>query len=627
MRILHIPLEFMTWRDASHFPYSSNLAFEEGFAANDLEFVTIPACFKTPALWLDHARSLCARLSFDQIWLEAVHTSYPDDVLEWLREVAPVRIGIMWESCAMDPLELIGNPEGARNRERNIARNMECLTHLLVVDEKDEEHYNAAGRVQAKWIWDAGFIPGRFASGPAPSKPIRPEALFYGALYGERKQWLEHPRLRGLLLRPETSLEYGTDIPRLWDELHLVTLTMVERGEQPGKIYDNYMRQIRELRRRGFDLWLEGLRDGIAVVNLPQFGKAYASRVIEGMAAGRPVVTYRMPDRPRTMALFEPEREILLYDRDSPEELAEILMRLRREPGFGEAVAEAARRRIRERHTTEELVSQVLKWTKGAPAATRPQVRPGSETATPSQRPGGSAHLPLEEIHDFNQRSRDRWVSEKATSVPAGSLVLDVGAGTCPYRPLFSHCSYKTHDFKGYTGEKLGGTCEYGQIDYVSEITELPIADQTFDVLLCTEVLEHVPDPAGALREMQRVLKPGGRLLLTAPLGSGLHQLPYHYYGGFSPAWYQYYAEKFGLRVVEITPNGGFYRLLAQECVRAGHFISQQFPAAEIPGNLIQLLVEELPRLLFGYEDRHFIDQFTVGYHVELVKDAEVSAR
>lgn len=69
-----------------------------------------------------------------------------------------------------------------------------------------------------------------------------------------------------------------------------------------------------------------------------------------------------------------------------------------------------------------------------------------------------------------------------------------------------------------------------------------------------------------ALKELARILKPGGRLFLTAPLGSGLHQLPYHFYGGFTPEWYKHYFAKNKLDIVEITPNGGFFKHLAQEC-------------------------------------------------------------
>jgi|GEM_PF-1110800 len=223
---------------------------------------------------------------------------------------------------------------------------------------------------------------------------------------------------------------------------------------------------------------------------------------------------------------------------------------------------------------------------------------------------------PLAEIVNFNQLQRDRWVARLATSVPPGARVLDIGAGTCPYRERFSHCQYQTHDFKRYEGEKLGGTTAYGRIDFVSDIAAIPAPDSSFDVILCTEVLEHVPQPFEAVREMARLLKPGGRLLLSAPLGSGRHQMPYHFYGGFTPEWYQHTARLLDLQVVSITPNGGFFRLMAQEAARAGTILAQAGNTGA-PREVLALLGEHLPRWFTALDDSHFHDQFTVGYFVE----------
>jgi len=155
----------------------------------------------------------------------------------------------------------------------------------------------------------------------------------------------------------------------------------------------------------------------------------------------------------------------------------------------------------------------------------------------------------------------------------------------------------------------------------VSDITAIPVPDGTFDVVLCTEVLEHVPEPIEALREFSRILKPGGRLLLTAPLGSGLHQLPYHYYGGYTPEWYKYVAQKFGLNIVELVPNGGFFKLLAQESARVAWTMQQHRHLHGANVEFIQHLFGEwIPRYLFALEEKCFIDQFTVGYHVEAIK-------
>ena len=232
-----------------------------------------------------------------------------------------------------------------------------------------------------------------------------------------------------------------------------------------------------------------------------------------------------------------------------------------------------------------------------------------------------ASELPLQSIQNFNQENRDRWIAIKAQSVQAGASVLDVGAGTCRYRKDFSHCHYKTHDFKRYEGFRNNKEGQYGEIDHISDITEIPVPDKSYDVVLCTEVLEHVPEPITALQEMARILKPHGRLLITAPLGSGLHQTPYHFYGGFTPDWYRHFCPKSGLSVIEITPNGGFFKLLAQECARVAWTMPQHEHVHGKNKDMIGTVFGEvLPRYLFALEERCMIDQFTVGYHVEAKK-------
>lgn len=164
----------------------------------------------------------------------------------------------------------------------------------------------------------------------------------------------------------------------------------------------------------------------------------------------------------------------------------------------------------------------------------------------------------------FNQVDRDEWVAAQARSLPTGARVLDVGAGPGPYRELFAHCEYLAQDF----GQEPATQGCYTKLDYECDITAIPAEDESFDAILCTEVLEHVPDPRSAVAEMARLLKPGGRLILTAPLGSAIHQQPYHFYGGFSPYWYRRFLPEVGLEVESIEANRGFFSLFAQEALR-----------------------------------------------------------
>lgn len=235
----------------------------------------------------------------------------------------------------------------------------------------------------------------------------------------------------------------------------------------------------------------------------------------------------------------------------------------------------------------------------------------------------GASTLPLPEIHDFNQRARDRWVAAWAGKIPAGARVLDLGAGTCPYRELFAHCAYTAQDFLEYAGEKRGGTAAYGPIDLVSDAAAVPRPDGSADVVLLTEVLEHVPDPVAVLGEAGRLLAPNGLLLLSAPLGSGLHQEPYHFYGGFTPHFYRRFLPECGFAHIHIQANGGFLRHLAQECARLSWILPRHRAAfAGREAEIATLFGDLLPRLLFALDEECPEPAFTVGYFVAAKKAA-----
>jgi len=176
----------------------------------------------------------------------------------------------------------------------------------------------------------------------------------------------------------------------------------------------------------------------------------------------------------------------------------------------------------------------------------------------------------LDPIFEFNQHNRDVFIRNVASSLPQGARVLDAGAGPCKYRPLFAHCDYKAQDFGLYTGEEL----RYGELDYVCDITAIPVESDRFDCVICTEVLEHVPYPDRVIQELARVLKPGGMLALTAPFTSGTHMAPYHFCAGFSPYWYRHFLSLAGLTLESCRANGGFFRLYGQESRRFLHAIT-----------------------------------------------------
>lgn len=226
-------------------------------------------------------------------------------------------------------------------------------------------------------------------------------------------------------------------------------------------------------------------------------------------------------------------------------------------------------------------------------------------------------------IFRFNAYNRHQWMAKMAKTIPAGSDVLDAGAGTGPYRGLFAHCNYKTQDFC-QTPTTKGG---YTKMDYICDITDIPVPDESFDVVICSEVLEHVPEPIKVIREFSRILRPSGRLLLTAPLGCGLHQKPYIFYSGYTPFWYERFLTMLGFENLKILPNCGFFKHYAQESRR---FVKYLFPSdAGITRKILTFPLKVVLALWFRKvipASCHFLDRFdkdksfTVGYFVEASK-------
>jgi SAM-dependent methyltransferase len=131
------------------------------------------------------------------------------------------------------------------------------------------------------------------------------------------------------------------------------------------------------------------------------------------------------------------------------------------------------------------------------------------------------------------------------------------------------------------------------------------------------------------VQELARILRPGGVLLLTAPLGSGIHQEPYHFYGGYTPYWYQKFLAEAGFEHVSVTANRGFYRFFAQESLRFLQLSAPWRLAVAIPvrmlwaplwlllAPLLGLLMPVLGVVMDGWDQEK---RFTVGYHVRAVR-------
>lgn len=132
--------------------------------------------------------------------------------------------------------------------------------------------------------------------------------------------------------------------------------------------------------------------------------------------------------------------------------------------------------------------------------------------------------------------------------------LIDVGCGSQPYRPYFAHVTGTVAcDFDARRGE----------VDFACPADCIPAEAESFDAVLCTEVLEHVPDPLAVWREFSRILKPGGKVLLTTPMFWPAHEEPYDFYR-YPGCGLHHLATTAGFVVEELWPRGGSWALLGQ---------------------------------------------------------------
>jgi len=172
-----------------------------------------------------------------------------------------------------------------------------------------------------------------------------------------------------------------------------------------------------------------------------------------------------------------------------------------------------------------------------------------------------------------NAANRKQWLERILKDIPDGSTILDAGAGECKYKKFCKHLKYTSQDFCQYEDkkDKLGlhhRKWDQTNIDIVSDIINMPIDSCSFDAVMCIEVMEHIPEPVKALREMHRIIKIGGKLIVTAPFSSLTHFSPFYYFTGFSRNFYEYHLPSIGFRIEDMYFNGNFYEYLAQELKR-----------------------------------------------------------
>lgn len=157
--------------------------------------------------------------------------------------------------------------------------------------------------------------------------------------------------------------------------------------------------------------------------------------------------------------------------------------------------------------------------------------------------------------YSLRRRYIDDFFERQVASIAPGSVVLDLGGKRKNKRGKFDI-------------EKFGLDVTYvntdatTEPDVVADAAQTPLADGSFDAVVCAELLEHVPDPATILRECKRVLRDGGVLLLTCPFLVPIHADP-HDYARYTDTYWLRTLDEAGFSVTEVERQGGYWSVLA----------------------------------------------------------------
>jgi len=197
----------------------------------------------------------------------------------------------------------------------------------------------------------------------------------------------------------------------------------------------------------------------------------------------------------------------------------------------------------------------------------------------------------------------------------ARGRLLDVGCGQRPFLDVLERhartCVGLETDRSRYPDEP--------RPEVWGSALSLPFEDRVFDTVVAFQVLEHVPEPARAVAEMARVLRPGAHLILTAPHMWGIHEEPEDYFR-FTGYGLAYLADAAGLQVLRVAPLAGYWVTAG---ARLCHYL-QHFEKVGLVF-LIRPLYAAIQLLALGLDRLHRVEGDAWNHLLVAVRPPEAS--
>lgn len=215
----------------------------------------------------------------------------------------------------------------------------------------------------------------------------------------------------------------------------------------------------------------------------------------------------------------------------------------------------------------------------------------------------------------------DEFHLEHVTKLPPGSRIVDIGGHKGTKRGIFDIRKYDYHVVCVNVSPDKGA-------DVIADAASLPFPDGTFDAAICSELLEHVPDPRQVVLEAFRVIKPNGWLFICVPFLYHVHADP-HDYGRYTDYFWQQTLQQTGFASIRVEAQGRFWSVMVDMAREAAYQLGkQEIPRNKLMRSLLKRTIGFAKRKAIAWDaavpppQREVFSKFTTGFGIQAQKPA-----
>ena len=194
-----------------------------------------------------------------------------------------------------------------------------------------------------------------------------------------------------------------------------------------------------------------------------------------------------------------------------------------------------------------------------------------------------------------------------------GAVVFDAGAGDGHWRErLPSNIKYISMDLGVGDAE-----VDYAHLDITGNLRKIPLADNSIDVIICIQVLEHLPDPWKVIEELYRILKPGGKIFASCPQGEPQHQVPYDFYR-YTIYGLRSIFEQHHFKVDFIIPQTGNFAKIRNDIDHSANIMAASHK--KIRGFFLKAIAKMIGYIYGSFDNNPSFQTNTVGHFIKASK-------